>query len=101
MAVRAPLNSTVRHRLRITMGRELCAIHGRQTGPLCCSHIRAAAHGAADVAPIGATQFEVDLTDDGTVLLPHVVCSACPQSFGLVRDSRVSGAVAEQPGALP
>jgi hypothetical protein len=68
---------------------------------MCCTHIQAAARGTTDLVPSSSTQFEVDLIDDGTALLPHIVCAECAQSFALTEGARVSGAVAEQSGALP
>jgi hypothetical protein len=83
------------------MGLEQCASHGRQPGPLCCVHVQGAAHGTGDVPPVETIQFQVDLTDDGAHLLPHIVCASCASQFGLTAGSRVAGEIAERSGAFP
>jgi hypothetical protein len=83
------------------MGLEQCTTHGRQPGPLCCVHVQGAARGAAGVLPSGAVQFQVDLTDDGAHLLPHIICASCARQFGLAAGSRVAGDVTERSGAFP
>jgi hypothetical protein len=83
------------------MGVEQCPTHGRQTGLLCCQHVQAATRRDFDIEALGAVAFEVDLTDDGRHVLPHIVCSRCAQDYGLHARSRVSGRTAEIPGGFP
>ena len=83
------------------MGLEQCTTHGRQSGPLCCSHVQAVAHGAGGVLPNDTVELVVDLTDTSAHILPHIVCASCAREFGLVAHTTVSGALAERVGEFP
>jgi hypothetical protein len=83
------------------MGQVQCQTHGRQSGPLCCDHVREASERKGALGSAALVEFEVDLTDDQAHLLPHLICPSCAEHFGVAENSRVSGALAEKPGHLP
>ena len=83
------------------MGLEQCTTHGKQPGPMCCVHVQGAARGTGSVPPSDTVHFQVDITDDGVHLLPHIICAACADQFSLAAGSRVGGETAERDGALP
>jgi len=82
------------------MGRVQCQTHGRQSGPLCCGHVRGASESKGTLASAALVEFEVDLTDDQAHLLPYLICSSCAEEFGVAANSRISGALAETIGFL-
>ena len=83
------------------MGLERCETHGDQQGPMCCEHVGAAARGATGIQPGDCVEFEVDLGDDGEILLPYVICAPCAERFSLSSGKRYSGAFAEKRGTMP
>jgi hypothetical protein len=83
------------------MGRVQCQTHGLQSGPLCCGHVRDASESMSVLASTAVIEFEVDLTDDQSHLLPYLICSSCAEQFGVAANSCVSGALVETAGFLP
>ena len=78
------------------MGKVICSRHGEQAGELCCEHVDAAVmrNGPA----VSYQTVQVDLLDDGAIVLPHFMCKDCCRQLGIAQDETLSGEVWERYG---
>jgi hypothetical protein len=73
------------------MGRARCEKHGYQgMSASYCRHVDAALEQGA-VGELNLVEFEVDVADDGTLLLEYVFCESCAASIGVTAGGVVSG----------
>jgi hypothetical protein len=78
------------------MGAELCQVHGVQLGQLCCPHVTSAIRGSLEVLPDSAVSANIDLLDDGSKLLPIVVCQSCAARFNIAVNANLPGEAFER-----
>ena len=69
-----------------------------------CEHVLGAIAGRAHLSSDAVVEFAVDLGDDGSMVLPYVVCPACAAHFGLRAGMVLSGESidrVEMPSVVP
>jgi hypothetical protein len=77
------------------MGLVRCSRHGDQIGPLTCDHIHSEHHAIPDEIE-AFVQFQIDLVDDGSVLLDAALCANCAKTVPVSSGETVSGRRSEE-----
>ena len=81
------------------MGAVQCERHGKHPGRMCCDHVREAVSNSTQ--NISFDKFQVDLMEDGSMPLEHMLCGGCARAFGLSVPDVISGEVWEDASRFP
>ena len=69
-----------------------------------CEHVLGAIAGRATLSADAVIEFVVDLDNDGSIVLPYVVCASCAARCGLQASTILSGEFVdrmEMPNVVP
>jgi hypothetical protein len=81
------------------MGAVACERHGTHPGLLSCDHVHEAVSNSIPLASLDI--YRVDLLDDGTQLIDHMLCGKCAAQFGLAPSEPIPSASWEDDRKFP
>ena len=81
------------------MGAVQCERHGTHPGTLCCDHVGQAVSNSTQ--NISFDEYQVDLMEDGSMALGHILCVDCARTFVLPVSQVICGEVWEDASRFP